>query len=98
MTPLPAETACEPLGRGGADELIRMLVPPPPSGWIPPDSRHSHERRPSETHLPGAYRICYILILTESRRLNPVMHFIVVRAFVPVSAAGFNITADRVRA
>ncbi len=32
--------------------------------------------------MPGTCRICYSLILTESRRLNPVMHFIVVRATV----------------
>ncbi len=78
LTPLPAETACGPLGRGGAELSGCRLTPA--SGWITTDSRRSHDPRPPETHLRGIRGICYSLILTESRRLNPVMHFIVVRA------------------
>ncbi len=78
-SPPPAETACGPLGRGGTELSGCRLTPA--SGWITTDSRRSHDPRPPETHLRGIRGICYSLILTESRRLNPVMHFIVVRAY-----------------
>ncbi len=91
--PPPAETACGPLGRGGAELSGCRLTPA--GGWITTDSRRSHDPRPPETHLRGGRGICYSLILTESRRLNPVMHFIVVRAAHFVSSMPQN--ADRGR-